>query len=93
MLLTVALKQFALGEKGLVCELGLVLEPDPIPGLTVLHYKLQDDDLRHFLSFWVGELALGDGDGYAGGQSMDTLIGELTDVREELIPEVPEMLL
>ena len=42
--------------------------------------------------FGVGKLALGDEDEYLGGQSMDTLIRELADVREELIPEVPEML-
>ena len=28
-----------------------------------------------------------------GGQGMDTLFGEFVDVREELITEVPEMLL
>ena len=28
-----------------------------------------------------------------GRQGLDTLIGELVDVKEELIPEVPEVLL
>ena len=41
----------------------------------------------------MGKLALGDKGGYFGGQNMDTLIRELADVREKLIPEVPEMLL
>ena len=27
-----------------------------------------------------------------GGQGMDTLVGELVDIGEELIPELPEML-
>ena len=42
---------------------------------------------------WVGELALGNEGSDAGGQGMDTLTGELVDIREEVIPEVPEMLL
>ena len=32
-LLTPGLENFAVGEKGLVGELGLVMEPDPFPGL------------------------------------------------------------
>ena len=39
------------------------------------------------------ELALGDKGGNAGGQGIDTLTGELMDVGEEFILEVPEMLL
>ena len=40
----------------------------------------------------MGKLALGGESGYMSGQSMDALIGELVDVREEIIPEVLEML-
>ena len=44
-LLASGLEQFALGKKSLICELRLVLEPDPVPGLMVLHSVLQDHDL------------------------------------------------
>ena len=44
-LLAPGLEQFAVGEKGLVCELELVLEPDPVPGIMVSHSMLQDNDL------------------------------------------------
>ena len=36
---------------------------------------------------------MGNKDVGMGRQGMDTLIGELADIREEFIPEVPEMLL
>ena len=39
------------------------------------------------------KLALGDRVGYIGGQGMDTLAGELEDIREESIPKMPEILL
>ena len=92
-LLALGLKQFAVGEKGLVCELGLLFEPDPVPGLMVLHGMLQDHDLQHFLSLEVGKLTLGDKGIDASGQGKDILIRELAGIREELIPKVPEMLL
>ena len=41
-LLTARLEQFALGEKSLEVELGLVLESDPVPCLVVLCCMLQD---------------------------------------------------
>ena len=31
-----------MGEKGLVGKLGLVLEPDPVPGFMVPHCMLED---------------------------------------------------
>ena len=49
--------------------------------------------LYHLLWFGVGRLALGDEGGYSGEQSMDTIIRELVVIREDLIPEVPEMFL
>ena len=42
--LTAGLTQLAVGEKTLVGELGLVLEPDPVPCLVVLHCVLQDHE-------------------------------------------------
>ena len=53
-------QQFALHEKGLVGELGLVLEQDPVTGLVVLHCMLQDHDFQHLLGLEVRECALGD---------------------------------
>ena len=44
-LLNVGLKQLAMGEKGLLCEMRLVFEPDPFPGLVVSHCMLQDHEL------------------------------------------------
>ena len=44
-LLTPRLKQFAVVEKGLGCELGLVLEMDPISGLMLSHNMLQNHNL------------------------------------------------
>ena len=44
-LLAPRLEQFEVGEKGLVCMLGLVLEPDLVSGLMILYGMLQDHDL------------------------------------------------
>ena len=41
-LLALGLEQLVVGEKGLADELGLVLEPDAVPGLVLLHGVLQD---------------------------------------------------
>ena len=41
----------------------------------------------------MGKLALGDKGTDVGRQGMDTLLGELADIREKLILEMPEMLL
>ena len=41
-LLTSVFEQLAMGEKGLVDQLGLFLEPDPVAGFTVPHYMLED---------------------------------------------------
>ena len=54
---------------------------------------LQDHDLQHFLCLGMGKFVLGEKGMERGGQGMDTLIGELEDIREEFVPEVPEMLL
>ena len=86
-------KQLTLGRKRLVGELGLVLETDPVSGLMVSHCMLQDHDFKHLLSLGMDKLALGNEGAYVGRQGMDTLIGELADIREKLILEVPEMLL
>ena len=37
-----------MGKKGLVDELGLVLEPDPVPCLMVLDCMLQEHDFEYF---------------------------------------------
>ena len=86
-------RQLAAGEKGLVCELGLILEPDSVPCLVVSHCMLQDHELQHLLHFGGGKLALGDEGGNAGGQGMHILVRELADIRKEFIPEVPEVFL
>ena len=87
------LKQITLGKKGLVCELVMVLEVDPVSGFIVSHCMLQDHDFKHLLGLRVGEFALGSEGAYADRQGMDTHIEELEDIREKLIPEMPEMLL
>ena len=43
-LLVLGLEQLAMGKKGLVGKLGLVSEPDPVPGFVVPHCMLQDHD-------------------------------------------------
>ena len=59
-LLKVGLEQLAMGEKSLVGELELVLEPDPVPCLMVSHCMLQDHEIKHLLGFGVREFTLGD---------------------------------
>ena len=44
-LIAVGLKQLAMREKEVICELGLVLELDQVHGLMVLHCKLQNHEL------------------------------------------------
>ena len=88
MLLTVQFEQLTLGKKGLVGKLGLVLEMDPVSGLMVLHCMLQNHDLKHLLGLGMREFTFGDKGGYRGRQGMDTLIGELADIREKFIPEM-----
>ena len=44
-LLTSGLEQLAVVKKGLVGQLGLVLELDPVVGLMVLHHTLEDLNL------------------------------------------------
>ena len=49
-----------MGERGLVDELGLALEPDTVVDLMVSHSMLQDHDFQHFLGLGVREFTLGD---------------------------------
>ena len=74
-LLIAGLEQLAIGEKSLVGELGLVLEPDPAPCLVVLHCMLQHE-FQHLLGFGVREFTLEDEGSDMGVQGMDNLIGE-----------------
>ena len=67
-------------KKGLVGELGLVLELDPVPCLAVLHCVLQDDDVEHFYSLGVVKFVLGDEGTYISRWGMDTLIRELANI-------------
>ena len=78
-LLTLGLNQLAVGEEHPVGQLGLVLEPDSVPCLMVLHSMLQDHEWKHPLGFGVREFALGD-ECDAGILGMDNLIGELAHV-------------
>ena len=55
-----------MGEKSLVGELGLVLEPDSVPCLVISHSMLQDHEFKHLHSFGVREFALGDEDSDMG---------------------------
>ena len=82
-----------MGKKGLVGELGLIPETDPVSGLIISHCMLQDHDFKHLLGLGMREFTLADKGGYAGRQGMDTLIRELADVREQFILEMPEMLI
>ena len=54
-LLTASLKQLTVSKKGLVGDLGLVLEPEPVPCLMVSHCMLQDYDFEHFYGLVVSE--------------------------------------
>ena len=81
------------GKKGLVGELRLVLEMDPVSCIMVLHCMLQDHDFKHLLGLGMREFTKGDEGRYMGRQDMDTLTGELADVREKFVPEMPEMLI
>ena len=60
MLLTVGLKEPSLGEKILVGELELVLEPDPVPCLLVSHSRLQNHEFKHLMGSQVRSFAQGD---------------------------------
>ena len=62
----------AVSKKGLVDELGLVLEPDPVPCLVVSHCMLQDDNVEHFLGLVVSEFTLEDKVTDVSRQGMDT---------------------
>ena len=55
-----------MGQKGLVSQLGLVLEPDLVPGFMVPHSVLQEHDFEHILGFRVREFTLDDEGGNAG---------------------------
>ena len=80
-------------KKELVGELGLVLEPDLVSGLMVSHCMLQDHDFVHLLGLGVGKLALGNKGTDVGRQGMDTLVRELADIRQKLIPECSSALI
>ena len=69
-----------MSKKGLVGELGLVLELNVVPCLVVLHCMLQDHDFEYFYGLGVSEFTLQDEGTDAGRQGMDTLIGELADI-------------
>ena len=47
-LLAQCLKKLSVGEEGLICELGLVLLPYPVPGLMVFNCMLKDHDFKCF---------------------------------------------
>ena len=71
---------WALGEKGLVGQLGLVLGLDPVLGFMLSHCMLKDHDFEHLLSFRVGEFTLVDEGGDMGVWGMDALTGELAHI-------------
>ena len=47
-----------MGKKGLVGELVLVLETDPVSCLMISHYMLQDHDFEHLLHLGVWKFTL-----------------------------------
>ena len=55
-----------MGKKGLVGELGLVLELDPVLCLMVSHCVLQDHTFEHFYGVGMVEFALRDEGTYMG---------------------------
>ena len=55
-----------MGEKGPVGELGLVLEPDPVPGFMVPHCMQIENDLQYLPGLIMGKLAFHDGGNYPG---------------------------
>ena len=58
--LTVGLKQFAVGKKGLVSGLPLVLLQDTITDIVITHHMLQEHYLQGLLGFHVSEFAIVD---------------------------------
>ena len=59
----------------------------------VSHSMLQDHEFKHLLGFWLEEFTLVDEGCNVGIQDMDTFIGELVDIQEEFILEVPEVVI
>ena len=92
-LLTLRLNQFAVGEKGLVCELDCWWSQDPVPGLMCYMVCCRTMIFSIFCVWGLRQFALGDKGSDAGGQGVDTVIRELVDIGEDLIPAVPEILL
>ena len=69
-----------MGEKGLVAQLGLVLELDPVTVLMVPHCMLEDHNLQHLLHLIVGKPTAVDKCGYPGNERVDAFIGALAHI-------------
>ena len=67
-------------KKSPVEELGLVLEPDPVPGFMVPHHMLEDHDLQYLPSLIMEELVLAYQSSYPGIYSVDAFIGQLAHI-------------
>ena len=65
-LLPLGLEQLALGEKGLVGLLLLVLKLEPVHSFMEFHGMLQDHDYKHLLGSRVRQIALVDEGSNAG---------------------------
>ena len=95
LLFTPQLEQLTLGKKGLVCELGLVLELDPVSGTSWYHTAC-------CIGPWFGASpGSGGGKTYTGQWGCRCRVnrawipssGSWQTLGEKLIPKVPEMLL
>ena len=82
-----------MGKKGSVGQQRLVLELDLVPGFVVPHTMLEDHNLQHLLGFIMVEPAIVDKGHDVDVQGVDAFIKLLVHIQEELISEVPEVVI
>ena len=63
-----------MGEKNSVGHLGLVLEPDSVPGLMVSNCMLEDYDIQHLLGVNFGEFTIIEKGSDKGIEGMDAFV-------------------
>ena len=79
-LLIPGLELLAVGQEGLVCQGGLVLQADPIPGLMIFYCMLQGHYFHAFSDFSAGEFTFNNEGAYSIGKGMHTFAQELLQV-------------